>query len=202
MYSKITEDMKIILSDFDNKHPFRRRSEHCMRVFTWAKRLIQELNEHEIDGDAILIAALFHDVGYSISAKGTDHANNGAVIFDNYAIEQNYDCKKAEFISYLIRSHAKKELMANIETPLELIILMEADMLDETGALSIVFDCMAEGVQEQKSYNKTYKHIQKYSVRILETNPMITETAKRIWRKKQELVKEFIQQLAYDIDCT
>jgi uncharacterized protein len=49
-----------------------------------------------------------------------------------------YD-KMFKFVKdYLVRSHSNKELMTLSDTPLELILLMEADLLDETGALSVV----------------------------------------------------------------
>ena len=104
-----------------------------------------------------------------------------------------------EYIKYLILNHSKKELMQNKNTPIELIILMEADLLDETGALSIVWDCMAEGAQEIQSFEKTYKHIKDKSCKILDINPMVTKPGKEIWKKKQTLVKEFIIQLKYDL---
>ena len=90
--------------------------------------------------------------------------------------------------------------MLNIDgTPLELIILMEADILDETGALSIVWDCMMEGGQSEQSFVKTYKHIEAYSYKALENNPMQTEKAKEFWASKQDLMKEFLKQLAFDL---
>jgi uncharacterized protein len=48
------------------------------------------------------------------------------------------------FVVFLVKNHSNKQLMTAKGTPLELILLMEADLLDETGALSIVWDCMME----------------------------------------------------------
>jgi uncharacterized protein len=205
MYEKIFEDIKIYLADSHGEmskigsFPFRKRSEHIMRVYNWAGRLMEGIDSSAVDKDAVLIAALFHDVGYAISSKGSGHAANSAAIFKEYAEKYDLTREKSEFISFLISNHSNKELMFEEGTPLELIILMEADLLDETGALSIVWDCMMEGGQDEQSFIKTYCHIKKYSGKILESNPMFTTKAKEIWREKQKLVEEFIRQLGYDL---
>jgi uncharacterized protein len=206
MYNEIFDDVKKYLADNDGEatkiayFPFRKRSEHIWRVFQWAKRLIDgNAFDVAIDTDSVMIAALFHDVGYALSLDGSQHADNSAIVFNKYASEKNMDCKKQEFISYLISNHSKKSLL-NVEgTPLELIILMEADILDETGALSIVWDCMMEGGQPEQSFVKTYKHIETYSYKALENNPMQTKKAKEFWAKKQDLMREFLKQLAFDL---
>ena len=104
-----------------------------------------------------------------------------------------------EFISYLINNHSKKELFDDEGAPLELVLLIEADLLDETGALSIVWDCMMEGGQAEQNYIKTYKHIEEYSFKSLNRNPMKTDKAKEFWVVKQKLMREFFNQLAFDL---
>jgi len=205
MYDEIFSDVKNYLSANEGEvtkighFPFRKRSEHIRRVFTWANRLMDDSRIRDINKDAVLIAALFHDIGYAMLADGMDHAENSAAIFEKYADEHGYDRDKSAFISYLIRSHSMKNLIFAESTPLELIVLMEADLLDETGALSIIWDCMVEGAQNEQSFAKTYDHITSYSGRILDENPMFTKKAKEIWTDKQRLVSEFIKQLAYDL---
>ena len=206
MYKEIFDDVKRFLADNDGEatkiahFPFRKRSEHTWRVFQWAKRLIDGNDSGvAIDTDSVLIAALFHDVGYALSLDGPQHADNSAVVFNEYASKKNMDSKKQDFISYLISNHSKKSLL-NIEgTPLELVILMEADMLDETGALSIIWDCMMEGGQAEQSFANTYKHIEAYSYKALENNPMQTTKAKEFWANKQNLMREFLKQLSFDL---
>ena len=89
--------------------------------------------------------------------------------------------------------------MTSGDVPLELILLMEADLLDETGALSILWDCMAEGAKQQQSYNEAYYHILNYSWESMQANPMVTDKAKVIWESKQKLVRDFIMHLAQDL---
>ena len=89
MYNEIFGYVKKFLADNDGEAtriascPFRKRSEHIWRVFQWAKRLIDG-NDFDvaIDTDSVLIAALFHDVGYALSLDGSQHADNSAIIFN------------------------------------------------------------------------------------------------------------------------
>lgn len=71
------------LSQNDNVlFPFRKRSEHIKRGFMWAQRLIPK--EPPINKDALLIAAIFHDVGYTSYLNVPGHAENSAIICEKY----------------------------------------------------------------------------------------------------------------------
>jgi uncharacterized protein len=205
MYNQIFSDVVKYLSDNDGEAtksvvaPFRKRSEHIRRVYIWASRLLEDMDDSAVDKEAVLISALFHDVGYAVSVKGQDHAEASAAIFNEYAVQHGYSRDRTEAISFLIRNHSNKALLLEKDTPLELILLMEADLLDETGALSIVWDCMMEGAQSEQSFAKTHRHIVAYSGKILDNNPMVTDKAKALWRDKQNLTREFMRQLAYDL---
>ena len=207
--------------------PFRSRSEHIWRVFNWAKRLLDNggpvnfvdngrtadvvdngrtadvVDNNDltvvVDREAVLIAALFHDVGYALPLEDANHADSGVVIFNKYADENNIDPEKAKFIAYLIQNHSNKSLFNCDDTPQELILLMEADLLDETGAMSIVWDCMSEGVRPDPAYVKAYRHIEEYSYKTFDNNPMKTAKARAFWEAKQELMKAFISHLAFDL---
>ena len=74
--------------------PFRKRSEHIKRVFIWAERLLDATQLSNIDKDSVLIAALFHDVGYACSPSGAKHAVNSAVIFGSTRTNINTSRKK------------------------------------------------------------------------------------------------------------
>jgi uncharacterized protein len=203
MYAKILEYVKETLinsgGEFVNfkSVPFRKRSEHIRRVFMWAERIMTGMDN--INKDAVLTAAAFHDSGYDPRLGRSNHAENSAVICEGYLKDNGYDDEFVDFVVYLVRNHSKKELMTAENTPIELILLMEADLLDETGALSIAWDCMAEGAEEVQSFEKTYDHIIKFSYDALKENPMITEKAKIFWQEKQKLMKEFTRQLSFDL---
>jgi len=198
---EIFEEVKDYLEKYggedDDRFVFRKRSGHIWRVFIWAERLIEDCTEN-INRDALLTAALFHDIGYRFK-RVQDHAAQGALIFKEYAENKNYEKNQADFIEYLIRDHSNKAMLFADHTPLELVFLLEADILDETGAHAILWDGMACGSGYAKSFTEAYKHIEAYSCNIINENPMRTAKAKEIWANKQKLAKEFLSQLKYDL---
>jgi len=201
MFNEIYNDVKNYLevhnaNSDDRGFTFRKRSDHMWRVFIWVNRLIEDCTEN-INKEALLIAALFHDMGRYISH--CDHANQSAFLFHDYAVSKNYDVSRTEFIEYLIRNHDNKELLLSAETPLELIYLIESDMLDETGALFIVWMCMSYGFLPDKTYIDTYKLLLSCKETDLSYNPMKTIKARKIWEDKQKLITDFIKQLEYDL---
>jgi len=179
------------------KYPFRKRSEHIKRVFSWAEVLVYD--EPDINGEAVLTAAIFHDAGYTAPCYDINHAENSVVICEKYLKEHGFEPGFTDFVVYLVKNHSNKELMREKDTPKELILLMEADLLDETGALSIVWDCMSEGNEGTQSYEKTYNRIIDYTYRTMKSNPMVTPKARAIWERKQELVEDFLRHLKYDL---
>ena len=203
MYNDIFNEVKNYLEihggeEDDRGFTFRKRSGHIWRVFKWAQRLIEDCTE-SINRDALLLAALFHDIGYSQSLS--DHANQSALLFHEYAKDRKIEYSLAEFVEYLIRNHSNKEILFSTEIPLELVYLLEADMLDETGALGIIWDAMMIGGRFAKNYVETYDLLSSHSCakNLLDVNPMRTAKAREIWANKQNLIKEFFIQLEYDL---
>lgn len=182
----------------DRSFPFRDRSDHIRRVCQWARRLADGAAE-PVDRDALFTAALFHDIGYGDARDGVPHAANSARIFRAWAAEQGLPEDRGAFIEALIAGHSDKERLRQPDTPLELVLLMEADLLDETGALSIVWDCLMEGARERPSYMEAYRHIERMSGKILRQNPMRTAAAQRFWWEKQRLTAQFLARLALDL---
>jgi uncharacterized protein len=204
-YTDMFEYIKLILTKNDTNatkiqtFPFRIRSEHIWRVFIWTNRLIENEKYKKINKDALLTAALFHDSGYAISPHSTDHAENSEKIFREYCVKNTIKRTDEDFAAYLVRNHSNKRLLEHEETPIELVLLMEADILDETGAMSIAWDCMAKGMEKEQSYKKTFEHIHKRFHETIKMEPVRTEEAKKHWKKKQKLLKLFIEQYKYDL---
>ena len=205
MFKDIFSEVQNYLQNHDGEvddrgFTFRKRSEHIWRVFKWVERLIEaEDCTENIDRDSLLVAALFHDIGYSKSL--TDHAAQSALIFRDYAENNKYDKTQIEFIEYLIRNHSNKSLLSSSDTPLELVFLLEADMLDETGSLGIIWDAMMVGGKAAQNYIEAYDLLLSHSCGgdFLDANPMRSAKAREIWESKQNLIREFMKQLKYDL---
>lgn len=182
---------------------FRKRSEHIKNVNTWCLRIYNELDETtktQVSLACILLAATFHDVAYGVESFHNSHPLEGAQIWKEYAINNNYNINIIEYVSFLIEKHSNKELLKEKDTPLELIILMEADMLDEEGAMSICWDMINLAYKKPQGYLDCYNKLIKYTAHILDNNLMVTKPAIKFWSSKQNLVKEFIKQLEYDLN--
>lgn len=173
------------------------RSEHTMRVYRWAMRLAAEY-PGKIDLDSLKIAAIFHDIGYSIEEDRAGHAAHGAKLCREYLTGRHYPAAQIDFICELILRHSDKKCI-NEDIPPELILLMEADLLDDTGAQGIVLDIWVEARKEDTNYASMLSHIREYTLRAMQKDCVRTPAAKRIWAKKQALVESFVESLSFDL---
>ncbi len=180
-----------------NGQSFRLRTEHTRRVYEWLQRLIKENPPLPLKKEEVCIACIFHDIGYALGREG--HAAHSSNIFRQYAKKNNISMPKTEYICQLIAGHSDKKSLQEEDTSYELTLLMEADLLDEEGALSILLDCLEEGKNSACSYTGVYDRLQSYPMKILEYNPMVTPAGKRFWREKQELVQLFMKHLNRDL---
>jgi HD superfamily phosphodiesterase len=177
------------------------RFQHIERVYAWVKRILSELSPQiSVNEQELLVATIFHDVGQGLGVERSQHAELGAKICQSYLLDHGYDQEFIDKVCYLVLNHSDKELLKKSDTSLELIILMEADLLDDTASLGIVMDAMIEGSYEEPSFQKVYEHIEKYSMQDMKSSPMVTIPAKKFWREKQELTEEFIRQFKRDIN--
>lgn len=175
---------------------FRNRFEHIQRVYGWVKRILPGVDA--CAADVVLTASIFHDIGYK-NLHGDRHAELGKEIFEAYALSHQFDAAFTAQVSELILMHSHKELLGNPETPIELVVLMEADLLDEEGALGIVFDLLAEGYKTPDSYASVFHEIMIHSAHILEQNYMVTPLAKKYWEEKKSFIEKFIKDLKFDL---
>lgn len=179
-------------------YPFRSRFQHTTRVMMWAKRILADCPG--VDLEILELAIIFHDVGYS---KGVNksHQEEGAKIFEEYCKMRQEDIwsnqDKLRTIAWMIRNHSRKEMLLNDEATPELTLLMEADMLDEEGAMRITWDAMATGFLGEGGFEETLKR----TIRFWnpEYMPMVTPLATQYFREKQYCVEKYISQMKFDL---
>ncbi len=179
------------------------RIDHIKRVYNWMLKLYygyldnNSIDKDSIDIDSLKIATIFHDSGYC-KIERENHALVGADICRKYLLEHNYPLEKIDFIYELIKHHSDKERLMD-DISIELILLMEADLLDDTGAHGIVIDVWVEAFSKDSTFESILKHIENYTQKLMKVNPMRTERAKNIWNKKKELTDEFYNQYKEDL---
>ena len=174
---------------------FRNRFEHTKRVYGWAKRIMDDLPN--VNHEVLLTSAIFHDVGYSCGKD--DHAENSARIFLEYARENNFEEEFIKQVHYCIINHSHKRFLWDESSTPELILLLEADLLDEEGAMAISWDLMTVGEMIPTDFKEGYDMLMKYSIRILSQDMMVTPKAKVYWEEKKELVRKFLSAIKQDL---
>ncbi len=175
------------------------RYDHTVRVYNWAMMLAEDYKD-TIDMEALQIATIFHDIGYGLNKEDmSNHAEDGAVLCGEYLESIGYPEEKAAFICDLIARHSDKDCMHSEEIPLELVLLMEADLLDDTGAHGIIMDAWIRSTREDVSFEAILEHIKKFTQKQMQDNPMRTRKAYEIWEEKKALTNRFVESLAVDL---
>lgn len=178
------------------------RFQHTLRVARYAERIYEGLAGEEkalADYESLMTAAIFHDTGYT-KTDGDGHGIVSAQICGMYLREQGYPVERIGFICSLVSRHSQKDRIHDMEIPLELVILMEADMLDATGAHGIVKDVWVEAKDSGATFKSMLDYIKSSALEDIEQNPMRTAPAKKIWEEKRSLTREFIRQYERDIE--
>lgn len=176
------------------------RFEHTMRVYKWMLVLYEAFPDKKlVDFSSLAISVLFHDIGYCDEIHQREHANISAQYCREYLEKISYPEEKIQFICDLISKHSDKKLLYE-EIPKELILLMEADLLDDTGAQSLVMDVWIDAVGEQIStFQSILKQMRYITQKKMKNNPMRTEKGKEIWEEKRKLTDIFIESYQNDI---
>lgn len=178
---------------------FRSRAEHIARVAMWLERLM-------VQGDvetpeALRLAVAFHDVGYARGVE--DHAAHSADILREYAACQGLDAALVEQAAFLVAEHSNKaRWLGAPDAPRDLVLLMEADLLDEEGAMGLARDCLMAGENGAGGYEDAYDRMRRYEPPRLARYPMVTPLARQFWAEKQQIIRTFLQAFAFDLGVT
>ena len=128
-YAEVIEYVKKMTSENGrpSNYPFRSRFEHTMRVYRWAIKLQSKLGG---DLDVIVLAALLHDIGWDDERP---HGEVGAELAVEYMDSIGIDPETIRRVGEIIMIHEDKDSDADLS--LECKIVMDADLLDEVGAI-------------------------------------------------------------------
>ena len=178
------------------------RYEHTKRVLGWAKRLYDATPDKTgLRYEDLLTATIFHDVGRAVAARtGEDHAKAGAPITRDWLLENGYDAERAEYIAGLVGAHSEKGRMRDPDIDRNLLMLMEADLLDDMGLLGIVMDTL---IVRARNDNATFydccNHYERYTHPMQHDCPMVTPEARALWDEKTRDTDRFVEQYRKDI---
>ena len=181
------------------RYPFRRLAGHCYRTYRWAQR-IQECEGGDLE--IVEIAALFHDIGKCLDCTSDGHARAGAEVCGQYLMSQGYDDEKTSRIVYVVRNHVHS--VGGVPLSLEAHIVRDADLLDEVGALTVLWDAMAAGAERLQSYTIAYERIRMaYSrLRARGLGSLETETGRQFYKERIDFLDQFLSELEYELGKT
>ena len=193
-YSEVIEFVKKTTSENENngQKSFKSRYEHTMRVYRWAIRLQAKLGG---DLDVIVLAALLHDVGYEEGRPSNEVSAEVAVEYlDSIGVDAELIVKVGE----IIMAHVEKDTDRDLS--LECRIVMDADLLDEVGAIGIMRDCMTTAVEDEASYKRAYYKIKEfYRTNKPKISQCKTDTARNEFAKRLQVVEGYIYQLEREL---
>ncbi len=175
-----------------SNYPFRSRYDHTMRVYRWAIKLQSKLGG---DLDIIALAALLHDIGWD---DVRPHGEVGAELAVEYLDSKGVDSDVIKRVGEIIMIHDDKDTEADLS--LECKIVMDADLLDEVGAIGVLWDAMATAGEDDASYKKAYYRIKNY-YRI--NKPKIrrckTDAGRAEYARRMQMIEGFIAQLEKEL---
>jgi 8-oxo-dGTP pyrophosphatase MutT (NUDIX family) len=178
------------------------RFEHTKRVLGWSKRLYDATPDKTgLRYEDLMIATIFHDVGRAVSIRtGEPHAKAGVPITREYLLKHGYPEDRVEYICGLVGAHSDKWRMTEPDLDRTLLMLMEADYLDDMGALGIVMDTLiVRARKENATFFDCYNHYSRYTVPMQKDSPMVTPEGKAFWDEKTEIAERFAGAVLRDI---
>ena len=178
------------------------RYDHTKRVLAWVLRLYSEsARKSEIRFDELVVATIFHDVGRSCATQvKLPHAQAGVPITRKYLEEKGYAPETIDYICNLVAQHSDKHRMREEGMDPALLMLMEADILDDMGAQGIVMDCMiTESRNPNAKFEDCLDHMTRFTLRQQGNNPMVSPEAIAVWEEKTRLTRAFVEALRKDL---
>lgn len=202
---KTLDDLKSLARDQQTKNDPSHDFEHVTRVMNMAIRIAKSVNA---DLDIVIPAALFQDtVVYRKDSPESRNECDESAEFAAKILEQTdgYPKEKIEAVKTCIRQCSfTKGIVPEL---LESKVLQDADMLEATGAISVLRTFSSCGQMNRPFYNRenplSEEHEKDYASgvglfyrRLLVVEKRLhTDLAKKIAKKRTEFLRQFLEQL-------
>ena len=187
------EARRLIETQSRRSQPFRNRFDHTMRVLKWAHRI------HKVEGgdfEIITLAVLFHDTGWS---DRVDHALVGAELAEKYLVDKDVDPILVDRVTSAVRTHNKR-LEPQKNLPIENLIVMDADLLDELGVTTLVWDAMATATEDNPGYVRVLeKDLEYYERAKGKTIQLKTKAGMKFYNERMAIWDKCLSHLQYEL---
>lgn len=183
--SKILEFIK------NFEHPAWGRA-HFERIYEMSIKLA-ELNELDVDKDALFAAAYLHDIGAfkPYYSKKKDHSEIAVKESSEILSSIGFPSKKIPLVKDIIKGHM---FYSKPSDQIESIIFHDADTLDFMGMIGITRLLSIVGKDDwTPDLSSTIKIIQRFSKELPQY--LCTQVAKEVGNKRKEEMEEFLENL-------
>lgn len=182
-------------TDLPERLMFRKKFDHVMRVYKWAQRLLEK---EKGNAGVVYTAAIFHDIGKSLN-KAVPHAVTSAKMCYDYLKANNYDEAFIARVVSAVSNHSSKKAI-DLDMPIEDKILIDADILDETGALCVLWDSMSIAIEPFPSYEEVYnRNLESYSELIKNKKLFRTNYGSKLYAERLDFFKLYLKNLEYEL---
>lgn len=174
------------------KHHFRDRYHHMLRVMKWGER-IQAIEGGDID--VVRTACMLHDIGWH---DRINHAVISRRLSEEFLRGIGYEADKLPKVLEAIEFHNARE--SNRGFNLETWIVMDADILDEVGAISCVWDAMATCYDTDANYQKAYQRIVDNALRLRKERKLLkTDAGRRFYDERLAFIDSFLREMDFEL---
>ncbi len=159
----------------------------------WAQQ-IQEVEGGNLE--IITLAVIFHDAGWD---DQRDHALVGAELVRKFLLDQGIEEKSVGRVESAVATHNKR-LSARSNLPLENLIVMDADLLDELGVTTLVWDAMSTALEDNPSFRKALERNQQFFAKAKDKTPLLqTKTGRELYSERIEVWSQCLEQFRYEL---
>jgi HD superfamily phosphodiesterase len=174
---------------------------HSMRVEAYCMEIANSYKYlSEIDIWTLKTAAIFHDIGYTVQSEkhgiiGGEIVNS---LFDKTECISKCGVKKECLVDIISRHSDKDDPNDN---DILSIILKDADILDQIGAMSILMHSSKYDYNSLDFYQNILNDINGKEFKFIEGQRKFlrTDAARRILDRKAQFVREFSNELEYEL---
>ena len=147
--------------------------------------------------DVLTLAVLFHDAGWE---EGVPHAEVGARLAREFLDQNQVDGDIVERVVSVVRNHNQRKREIS-ELSVEEAVMMDADILDELGATTLVWDAMSVALGESPSYQKVLEKSQEFIKGYKGKIELVkTKTGQKYYHERLEVYEYCVEQLAYEME--
>jgi len=175
------------------EYPFRSRYRHTLRVLMWAQRLQKEVGG---DLDILTYSAILHDCAWNGKENHAIVSYRVAKDFlDGFELNEEFKYKVLEGVLH----HNQNDTEGLCK---ESYILMDADELDEVGAVCIFWDALAENHENAEvSYKSALLRIKKYLPKLYNNIPKFHfDWALDVYKRKLNFMEQFVLEAEEELE--